>query len=126
MADQPMVLRQSTEETTWETGVLVANTGLLIFAPFFHRDDQRVPYANRFSPELWLQDRSAEDWPLIPFSAGPAICPGRNLVLLLSSAMLTALLADRQIRLQPPARLDFHRPLPGTLNPYPLRFAIDG
>jgi cytochrome P450 len=122
----PLVLRESTEETTWETGVMPAKTSILIFAPFFHRDDQRLAYADRFAPELWLQDGAAGTWPLIPFSGGPAICPGRNLVLLLTSAMLAALLRDRPVRLKPPDRLDAKRPLPGTLNNYSLRFEFDG
>jgi cytochrome P450 len=121
----PAVLRQSTRATEWETGVMPAQTSILIFAPFFHRDDQRLPYAHRFNPELWLENRTAEDWPLIPFSGGPAMCPGRNVVLLTTSIMLSALLGDRQIRLKPPTRLDSRRPLPGTLNNYSLRFTFD-
>lgn len=120
----PMVLRQSTEETTWETGVMPAKTGILIFAPFFHRDDQKLSYANRFAPELWLEERSRQDWPLIPFSGGPAICPGRQLVLLITSTMLAALLAERQVWLKPLTRLDARQPLPGTLNNYGLRFDL--
>ena len=102
----PMVLRQSTEETTWETGTLPAKADILIFVPFFHRDDERLADANRFAPELWLEARTAESWPLIPFSEGPAVCPGRNLVLLLSSAMLAEVLAQRHVRLQSPVRLN--------------------
>ncbi len=114
----PMVLRQSTKETMWETGMMSAQTGLIMFAPFFHRDDQRLPDANRFAPTLWLQDRRAEEhWPLIPFSEGPAVCAGQNLVLLLSSAMLVALFDDRQIQLTSPTRLNAQQPIPGTLNP---------
>lgn len=121
----PAVLRQSTRETIWETGVMPARTGVLIFAPFFHRDDARLPFADRFAPEVWLGGGAAEDWPLIPFSAGPAMCPGRNLVLLLASAMLAALLAGREATLCPPARLDATRPLPATLDHFSLRFALD-
>lgn len=121
----PMVLRQSTVETEWETGIMPAKTGVMIFTPFFHRDDQRLPYANSLAPELWLRHRTNQDWPLIPFSGGPAMCPGRNLVLLVSSIMLAALLDGRQIRLQPPNRLDPRRPLPGSLNNYSLRFELN-
>jgi hypothetical protein len=39
--------------------------------------------------------------------------------------MLAALLTDRQIRLQRPTWLNAQRPLPGTLNPYALRFKLD-
>ena len=118
----PMVLRQTTAETDWETGVMPAGTGILIYAPFFHRDDQRLPYADRFAPELWLGHRSRRDWPLIPFSGGPAMCPGRNLVLLLAGTMLADLLAGPPLRLARPSRLDPDRRLPGTLNNYSLRF----
>jgi cytochrome P450 len=127
----PMVLRQTTEETRWESGVMPEKTGVMIFAPFFHRDDQRLPYANRFSPELWLEEgkedqaRPPMDWPLIPFSGGPAICPGRNVVLLLTSNMLAAVLGERQIRLVSEPKLQPGQ-LPGTLNNYGLRFRLDG
>jgi cytochrome P450 len=122
----PMVLRETTTETTWEMGVMPAGTVVLIFAPYFHRDDRHLPSADRFHPELWLEDRSASDWPLIPFSGGPAMCPGRNLVLLLGSAILTALLDDRDVRLSPPTRLDARRPLPATLDHFSLRFRLGG
>jgi cytochrome P450 len=126
----PMVLRQTTEETTWETGVMPANTGVLIYAPFFHRDEQRLPFAHRFAPEVWMEegrdDQAAppRDWPLIPFSGGPAICPGRNLVLLLTSHMLGLLVSEGRLRLADSDRMEPGN-LPGTLNNYGLRFRVD-
>ena len=120
----PMVLRQTTREAVWETGAMPAGTGILIYAPFFHRDDRRLPFADRFAPELWPDPSAAEDWPLIPFSRGPAVCPGRNLVLLLGSAMLGGLLREAAIRLTPTPRLDSDRPLPATLNHFRLRFQL--
>jgi hypothetical protein len=51
------------------------------------------------------------------------MCPGRNLVLLLSSAMLASLLDARQVRLRRPARLGHS--LPATLNHFSLRFVLD-
>jgi hypothetical protein len=53
-----------------------------------------------------------------------AIWDAGTLVLLLTSAMIAALLDGRTIRLKPPTRLDPGRPLPGTLNNYALRFEI--
>lgn len=120
----PMVLRQTTQETAWEQGTMPAKTGVMIYAPFFHRDEARLPEANRFAPELWLQRRDNTDYPLIPFSGGPAMCPGRHLVLLASSAMLAALLDGREARLLAGANLDPARPLPATLDTYRLRFAL--
>jgi cytochrome P450 len=126
----PMVLRQTTEETTWETGVMPAGTGVLLFAPFFHRDDERLPYANQFAPHIWLeqgQDQQGNmptDWPLIPFSGGPAVCPGRNLVLLLTSQMLANLVGGRVLRMESPERME-PAELPGTLDNYSLRFHLE-
>lgn len=122
----PLILRQSTDVTTWDAGRMPAQTGVIIYTPFFHRDDQRLPCADRLSPEIWLQDRPPEHAALVPFSDGPARCPGRDLVLLVTSAMVGALIKDREIRLKPATRLEPDRPLPGTLNNYSLRFAISG
>jgi len=117
----PMILRQTTRDTQWDNGSMPAGTGVLVYAPFFHRDDQRLPHADLFTPELWLKERSDKDWPLVPFSEGAASCPGRNLVLLLASNMLAALLDGRSVELAPGRRLDPAK-LPGTLDNYTLRF----
>jgi len=117
----PAILRQTTRATAWEQGTMPAKTGVLLFAPFFHRDDQRLPYANRFAPEVWLEERQ-DEWPLIPFSGGPATCPAKNLVLMLTSAMLAALIDGRAPRLVSDNPLDPVR-LPGSLNNFSLRFA---
>lgn len=120
----PLVLRQTSRDTEWDAGIMPANTGVVIYAPFFHRDDDRLPFADRLAPELWLQD-GAEEWPLIPFSRGPAVCPGRELVLLLGSAMLAHLLRSGPVCLAS-RQLDPARPLPATLNNYALRFDLGG
>lgn len=88
------------------------------------RDDTRLPYAHRFAPEIWLDERGSGERPLIPFSDGPAICPARNLVQMLSSAMLAALIDAREIRLLSRHALGPDRPLTGTLNHFALRFAL--
>jgi len=120
----PMILRETTAETVWEGRRMPAGTGVLIYAPFFHRDSSRLPFADRFAPELWLKEEKAEPWSLVPFSAGPATCPGRNLVLLLASTSLAWMLRAAPPRLVPPVRLDAGRPLPATLNHFSLRFEI--
>jgi cytochrome P450 len=119
----PLILRETTSETTWDGHRMPAGTGVLIYAPFFHRDSRQLPFADRFAPELWLKEERAEPWSLIPFSAGPATCPGRNLVLLLASASLALLLRPGPPRLVTP-RLDSRGPLPATLNHFSLRFQI--
>ena len=112
----PMVLRRTTDATTWDGAAMPERTGLLIVAPYLDRDERSLPAADRFAPELWRGDCSAADCRLIPFIGGPAVCPGQNLVLLLTGAMLAALLRRTLIRFAPPTRLDPRRPLPVTLN----------
>jgi hypothetical protein len=62
-------------------------------------------------------------WPFVPFSGGTGICPGRNLVLLLTSGMLAALIGNRTVHMKEPQRLPPER-LPGTLDNYSLRFTL--
>ena len=119
----PAILRDSTTETTWPTGTLPAGTGFLIYAPYFHRDDRRLDYADRFAPEVWHEGGHG-DWPLIPFSEGPGVCPGQDLVLLTTSTFLACLLRSHEFRLLGPDRLDPGSPLPATLSPFDVRFAV--
>jgi cytochrome P450 len=116
----PVVLRQATSSVEWEGGTIRKGTGLIIYAPFFHRDATRLPQADRFAPETSLEGRPEEQG-IVPFSDGPAQCPGRNLTLMLSSMMLAAMLR-RGFAPAGPARLDPAQPLPATLSAYELRF----
>ncbi|WP_411374174.1 cytochrome P450 [Arthrobacter sp. MPF02] len=118
----PMILRQTTRETVWDAGTMPAKCGVLIYVPYFHRDTRRLPLADRFDPALWLRGDGQEDWGVVPFSAGPASCPGRHLVLLCTSALLSNLLRGADFTLQDAGRLSPERPLPGTLNNFSLRF----
>jgi cytochrome P450 len=120
----PGILRETTAPTTWDTGTLPAGSTIVVFVPFFHRDDQRLPYADRFAPEIWAHERAADDWPLVPFSAGPAQCAGRNLVLLTTSSLIAILLSRIRLNLRPPLKLDPARRLPATLSPYHLSFQV--
>ena len=61
---------------------------------------------------------------LVPFSAGPAVCAGRNLVLFLTTTFLAALLEHRDVRVASAAPIRPGRPLPGTLDPFHLRMRL--
>lgn len=119
----PAILRDATAPVAFDSGVLPARAALVILAPFFHRDGERLEFADRFAPELWVAGAPERDWPLVPFSAGPAECAGRNLVLLVTSALLAALLAESDLRQAHPQPLDAGQALPATLSPFRLRFA---
>jgi cytochrome P450 len=127
----PMILRQTTRQTEWETGTMPPRTGILIYAPYFHRDDQNLRDAHRFNPDLWINDdpqvkgHPPRVWPFVPFSGGSAHCPGQNLVLLLTSGMLAAIIGDRTLRLEDPHRMPPGR-LPGSQDHFTLRFQIAG
>ncbi|MPY81054.1 MAG: cytochrome P450 [Actinophytocola sp.] len=120
----PLLLRETTSTTEWDGTSLPAGTTLLIYTPFFHRDKRTLSYADRFAPDIWLDGTARENPALVPFSDGPAQCPGENLVLLVSSTLLARLLTARGFEQTGGHRLDPTRPLPSTLNPFALRFAV--
>lgn len=119
----PMVLRQTDVETEWEGATMPANTGILIYANYFHRDDRHLEFAHRFAPEVWTRPRTSEDWPLIPFSEGPVGCPAQNLVLNLTSTMLAALLRLGAYT-EATGKVSALRPMPSMLDPYTMRFEV--
>ena len=90
----PALLRQTTAPTNWEGRVVDEGAGLIIYVPFFHRDTDRLPYADRFTPGIWIGRDPADALPLLPFSFGPSACPGRHLVSLIGSAWLAVLLTE--------------------------------
>ncbi|WP_323960215.1 cytochrome P450 [Arthrobacter sp. JZ12] len=119
----PLVLRQTTGSVRFAAGTLPDRCGVLIYEPYFHRDEQRVPHPHAYFPDRWLNDDDG-DWALIPFSEGPAACPGRHLVLMLTSAFLSHLLEGLSLQLESSERLDRGGHLPGTLNHFSLRFTV--
>jgi cytochrome P450 len=122
----PMILRQTTGEVQWPHGTMPGNCGVLVFAPYFHRDSRLLPEADMFRPELWLDQSpdQAKEWALVPFSEGPVRCPGRQLVLLLTSALLAQFVEQTEFRLGEPGRLQADDHLPWNLNPFLLRFTV--
>lgn len=121
----PMILRETTRDTEWAGALLPAGTALLVYAPYLHRDDDALDVAHRFAPELWLGDGPAgdarTDWPLVPFSEGPGVCPGQNLVLLTASTFLATLLEHHDHALTHPRSLD-PSGVPGVISPFRVRF----
>jgi hypothetical protein len=126
----PMILRQTTRDTSLGNEVLPKGTGVLIYTPYFHRDETRIPFAHTFNPDFWIdedpevQGNPPFSFPFAPFSGGKGICPGRNLALMLSSGAIAALVGNNEIQLKSPIRINPSR-LPGTLNPYTLQFQIN-
>ncbi|MDX6262238.1 MAG: hypothetical protein QOH84_3926 [Kribbellaceae bacterium] len=111
-----VVLREGTEPTSWAAGTAPARTEFAIVSSVFHRDDQALPFANTFEPAIWLDGRSDSGWPLIPFSAGPAVCPGRNVVLLTTSAATSHVVSTYDLDVDPTTRSSLTGRLPATLD----------
>jgi cytochrome P450 len=120
----PAILRETTAETRWSGGTLPSETTLLIFAPYFHRNPRTLAVGDAFSPALW-RDGTEPSPLLMPFSLGPARCPGRQIVLLTTSLLLARVLAGRTIVQTHPRPLRADRPLPATLSPFRLQYSID-
>ncbi|MFI6043772.1 cytochrome P450 [Nocardia sp. NPDC051321] len=124
----PTILRDTTEDTQWRCGeerfTIDGGAAVLIAVPAFHRDEQLLPFAHDFTPDIWLDGR-AEQYPqLVPFSAGPAECPGRNLVLFVTSTLLAQLIGNADFTLRSTPAPTPGRPLPVTFNNFGLDFGV--
>jgi cytochrome P450 len=119
----PAILREAIENVSFNDCCIAKGTGIIIFTPFFGRDDEKLNFAHRMSPDIWERSQNDALVPLgiIPFSSGPAICPAHNLVPLLACLVIEAVLAERELSLIAP-RLDPQQ-LPGTLNHFEIRLA---
>jgi cytochrome P450 len=122
----PALLRETTEATVWRDGTqkftVDAGASGLICVPAFHRDADALPFADVFTPDIWLDGR-ADTYPqLVPFSAGPAQCPGQNVVLFATSTFLAQVLSRLELDPRSSPKLTPVEPLPATLNQFGLRF----
>lgn len=121
----PAILRDTTAPTEWRDGAYTVDAGaaVLIAAATFHRDPDRGDYADRFDPDIWSDGRAAARPDLVPFSAGPAQCPGQNLVLFATSTLLAELITRTQFTLTSRPRLSPTAPLPATFNNFGVTLA---
>ncbi|WP_433507000.1 cytochrome P450 [Pseudonocardia halophobica] len=119
----PLLLRETTRSVRWDDGELAGRTVLIIPTWFLHRDGRTRADANRFDPQQWLDGAAQEDPALVPFSAGPGRCPGRELVLFTTSLFLAHLLRGRELELAVP-ELDPQAPLPAGVDPFAVRLRV--
>jgi cytochrome P450 len=124
----PTILRDTTRDTDWRDGpdrfTVTAGAGLMIVVPAFHRDDELLPFANQFAPDIWLDGTAQRYRQLVPFSAGPAECPGRNLVLFVTSSLIAHLLNRLRLTMASTPELTPDRALPVTLNQLTLEWTV--
>jgi hypothetical protein len=119
-----VVLREGRSPTDWNGRTAPAGTEFAIVSSVFHRDDEALEFANRFEPGVWLDGRSDRGWPLVPFSAGPAVCPGRNVVLLTTSAATSQVVAHFDLDLDPETRRKLAGQMPATFDHTKIRIGF--
>lgn len=119
-----VILREAVRETVWRDREFAQGTVFVMVSSYFHRDP-RLPYADAFTPGIWLDGRARAEPGLVPFSHGPAGCPGRDVVLSSASRFLAAVTGG-----DPPARTDAAplsaADLPASLDHTALRFSLAG
>ncbi|GAA4552334.1 cytochrome P450 [Amycolatopsis samaneae] len=116
----PALLRESREETAWGP----EGTSFLVYTPFFHRDHETLSYADHFAPDIWLDGRAQRNPALVPFSGGPGICPGRDVVLFTASTLLAVLLKEAEYTPEGTAATLVPGRLPSTMDHFGIRFGV--
>lgn len=125
-----VVLRESVAPTRWGDVDLPAGHGVALVSSWFHRDPDRRPVADAWTPQAWQgttwqgddvsPSGSDTPWCVIPFSAGPVVCPGQDVVLLTASTLLSGLVRDARWTAGSHSALA-DDPLPATLDHAHLR-----
>jgi cytochrome P450 len=112
----PALTRITAAPAEWYGATLPAGTTVLVPLAA-HQRSARLPYANTFAPEIWLDGTAAGEW-----WARPG-CEGVHLTLAVGTAFLEGVL-----RAARPGRagraLSPHRPLPHVLNAARLRVTM--
>jgi len=116
--------RVATRDIEFPSGaVLPEGTQVMIYNVFNHRNRDRIPYADRFSPGEWVTGTASEDWTFNFMSHGPQICPGYGLSVFLGQAVIAHLLDAGELSLSG-VRLDPGRPLPHSLDLYGFSVSV--
>jgi cytochrome P450 len=122
----PAILRETTKSARVGDTDLPPRCDVLIYTPYFHRDEATVPDAHRFVPERWLGPSPAPRGAIIPFSFGPAQCPAHHLVPMFGAATLAAIFGRANVAVMPANRLGNLDRLPGSFDHTDLRFGLTG
>ncbi|MFI7612609.1 cytochrome P450 [Nonomuraea terrae] len=109
----PVLSRVTVTATDWYGTALPVGTTVVVPLAA-HTRSPRLPYADTFSPEIWLDGTAADEWWALPD------CDGVRLTLAVGTAFLGAML--REARPMPAGRLlSAHRPLPRVIDVSRLR-----
>lgn len=121
----PLLSRELLVDVAWHGSTVPAGTQVLIVNGFHHRDRIAFDYADRFAPEAWTEGDAASQRAFNHFSSGPQGCPGRNLALLVGTAVLAQALRRWPDVVSTAGAGSLHddRALPYSLNAFALEFS---
>lgn len=114
----PILVRETIKEDVLGGATIPAGTQVIIINSFIHRDREYLPFADAFSPALWLHDDFT--YRFNHLSNGPQGCAGKELALFMAKAVIATVLAGKRYRLERPP-LDTSRPLPYLYNHYQVQ-----
>lgn len=120
----PVLSRVISREIEWNGEGVPAGTQVLIVNLIGHRSRDRLGYADRFAPGVWLGGEAVGDRGLNHFSSGPQACPGQGLALGVGALLLGGL-AERGLEPISP-KLDPTRPMPQMLDYFSARVRTSG
>lgn len=118
----PMLSRETLVDLQWNGETVPAGTQVLVVNTYGHRDPDRLPYADRFAPEEWIDGTAADNPAFNHFSRGPQGCPGTGLALLVGRTAVRTVL-ERDIVLRSPT-LDAGKPLPHMLDYFAISLRV--
>lgn len=123
----PAILRELNADAQLGGSMFTKGTGFVVFAPLFHRDAEALEFADRLEPGLWMEGEGKGEVDLVralvPFSAGPAMCPAHNLVPMVCGLVLGAVVGRERIELVQPAMEGGK--LPGTLDHSEVKLKVE-
>ncbi|WP_306536047.1 cytochrome P450 [Geobacter sp.] len=114
----PILVRETVKEDVLGGATIPAGTQVIIINSFSHRDRETLPFADTFSPDVWLSD--SVDYRFNHLSNGPQGCAGKELALFIAKAAIATLFTGQRYTVERPP-LDPSRPLPYLYNHYQLR-----
>jgi cytochrome P450 len=115
----PLLMRKTIEEDAIAGVAVPRGTQVIINNTFNHRDRETHPFADKFTPELWLEG-DEHNYFFNHLSNGPQVCAGKKMALFIAKAFLAALLDKGRYTLAEPA-LVTSEPLPHMYNYFKIK-----
>ena len=113
----PLLVRETVVQDTLGGAIIPPKTLVLIPSNFNHRDRETYPFADTFSPDVWL--KGGVNYHFNHFSNGTQGCPGQALALFIAKAVLASLLRAGRYTVEQPT-LNPAKPMPDKYNYFEL------